>query len=657
MFAVTYAQQLDPLDNRVLSTILAASPVVVLLYLLAWRRWLPPKAGLAGAITAAVVAWLVYQMPAKLVGASFVYGAAFGLLPVGWTVLNAMLLYNLTVTSGQFAIIRQSVGRLSADARVQAVLIGFAFGAFLEGAAGSGSPVAICGVILVGLGFNPILAAVLCLIANTSPVAYGGLGTPLLVLADVTGLPAETLSVMAGHQLPLLSCIVPIYMVKTMCTWRQTLEVMPVLAVAGGTFALAQYFFAIAHTLIGVVLFPVTDIGGGIIALVVTALFLQVWQPKNRWHFDQPANAISSMSTPATATTASNPDTFTTASNPDAATATTTLSAHAALPDAPPQARLPHDPQHEEAAALLAGAADTPESRRPLSALQVARAWLPYLMMSVLLVVAGFVREREKSKDAQGMYGPVGIGPVRTNYLIPVPFLHNEVTRPDFAAFRGAEPTPADDRDAESARFNFCWLTAPGTSVFLAGVLTVLVLRMNRRQVWQAVRLTAMQMRITLPTIALMLGLSYITRFSGMDATMGVAFAETGWMYPFFAALLGWLGVFLTGTDAGSNALFGSLQKITASEVYAAGAFANTGLSQTQAQVLICTANSTGGVMGKMIDAQSIVVATSATGQIGREADIFWKVLGHSILLACVIGLLTLMQAYVWPFTGMVPGG
>ena len=631
MFAATYLQSLDPLENRVLSTILAASPVVVLLYLLAWRRWLPPKAGLAGAITAALVAWLVYQMPAKLVAASFLYGAAFGLLPVGWTVLNAMLLYNLTVTSGQFAIVRQSVGRLSADARVQAVLIGFAFGAFLEGAAGGGTPVAICGVILVGLGFNPILAAVLCLIANTSPVAYGGLGTPLLVLADVTGLPAETLSVMAGHQLPLLSCIVPIYMVKTMCTWRQTLEVMPVLVVAGGTFAVTQYCFAIAHLLIGVVLFPMTDIGSGIIALAVTALFLQVWQPKNRWHFDQPPTAL-----PAAPPTA--------------------------LPTAPPAAppalaSLPHDPQHEEAAAVLAGAADTPESRQPLERWQVLRAWLPYLIMSALLVVAGFVREREKSKDAQGVFGPVGVGAVRTNYLLPVPFLHNEVMRPDFAAFRGAEPTADDQRGTESARYNLCWLTAPGTSVFLASVLTVILLRISSQQVWQAVRLTATQMRIMLPTIAFMLGLSYITRFSGMDATMGVAFAETGWLYPFFAAMLGWLGVFLTGTDAGSNALFGSLQKITASEIYAAGAFADTGLSEKQAQILICTANSTGGVMGKMIDAQSIVVATTATGQIGREADIFWKVLGHSILLGSVIGLMTLVQAYIWPFTGMVPAG
>jgi L-lactate permease len=603
----------------------------VLLYLLAWRRWLPSKAGLAGAITAALVAWLVYQMPAKLVAASFMYGAAFGLLPVGWTVMNTMLLYNLT--GHQRAVRhRSSVGRSSVRRCARA---SGADRLRVRGIPRRGGGRRHAGGHLRGdpgrAGFNPILAAVLCLIANTSPVAYGGLGTPLLVLADVTGLPAETLSVMAGHQLPLLSCIVPIYMVKTMCTWRQTLEVMPVLVVAGGTFAVTQYCFAIAHLLIGVVLFPMTDIGSGIIALAVTALFLQVWQPKNRWHFDQPP----------------------TARPPPCPPPCPPLRP----PLRPALASLPHDPQHEEAAAVLAGAADTPESRQPLERWQVLRAWLPYLIMSALLVVAGFVREREKSKDAQGVFGPVGVGAVRTNYLLPVPFLHNEVMRPDFAAFRGAEPTADDQRGTESARYNLCWLTAPGTSVFLASVLTVILLRISSQQVWQAVRLTATQMRIMLPTIAFMLGLSYITRFSGMDATMGGGLRRDGWLYPFFAAMLGWLGVFLTGTDAGSNALFGSLQKITASEIYAAGAFADTGLSEKQAQILICTANSTGGVMGKMIDAQSIVVATTATGQIGREADIFWKVLGHSILLGSVIGLMTLVQAYIWPFTGMVPAG
>ena len=238
------------------------------------RRWPAPKAALGGAIAALLVAWLIYQMPPIMALMAFVHGAGFGLLPVGWTIFNAMLLYNITVESGQFSIVRRSVAGLSADARIQAILIAFAFGAFLEGAAGGGTPVAICGAIMVGLGFDPFLAAVLCLIANTSPVAYGGLGTPLITLTGVTNIPTETLSIMAGHQLPLLSFAVPVYMVKCMCSWKQTWEVWPALLVAGGSFGVFQFTFATIHYYVdGLVLYPMTDIGGGIFSLVVTALF------------------------------------------------------------------------------------------------------------------------------------------------------------------------------------------------------------------------------------------------------------------------------------------------------------------------------------------------------------------------------------------------
>src|SRR5581483_4453307 len=247
MLWAVYQQNLDPLHNRFLSTLFAALPVVVLFWLLVPRRWLASKAGAGGALTALLVAIFIYGMPADMAVMSFLHGAGFGLLPVGWTIFNAMLLYNITVETGYFSIVRRSVAGLSGDARIQAILIGFAFGAFLEGAAGGGTPVAICGAILVGLGFNPFLAAVLCLIANTSPVAYGGLGTPLITLNGVTGLPTETLSVMAGHQLPLLSMFIPLYMVKVMCSWRQTWEVWPALAVSGGSFALFQFVFATIH--------------------------------------------------------------------------------------------------------------------------------------------------------------------------------------------------------------------------------------------------------------------------------------------------------------------------------------------------------------------------------------------------------------------------
>src|SRR5437588_8797970 len=289
-----YQQYLDPLADkifwsRVWSTFFAALPVLVLFYLLVVRRLLAPKAGAAAAVTALVLAVVVYGMPAGMAGMAFFYGVGFGLLPVGWTIFNAMLLYNITVRTGMFDISRRSIAGLSGDARVQAILIGFSFGAFLEGAAGGGTPVAICGAIMVGLGFDLFLAAVLCLIANTSPVAYGGLGTPIIVLGGVTDLPADALSIMAGHQLPILSLVVPLYMVKCMCTWRQTFAVWPALLVAGGSFSLFQLSFATIHAYEpGLVLWPMTDIGGGMFSLILTAIFLRYWKPKEEFRFSPP---------------------------------------------------------------------------------------------------------------------------------------------------------------------------------------------------------------------------------------------------------------------------------------------------------------------------------------------------------------------------------
>jgi L-lactate permease len=633
-----YTQHLDPLQDKIpwspiWSTVLAAIPVVVLFWLLVPRRWLAPKAGAAGAAAAIVIAILFYGMPADMAVWAFLHGVGFGLLPVGWTIFAAMLLYNITVETGQFTIVRRSVAELSGDARIQAVLIGFAFGAFLEGAAGGGTPVAICGAIMVGLGFDPFLAAVLCLIANTSPVAYGGLGTPLIVLNGVTDLPTETLSVMAGHQLPLLSFLVPLYMVKVMCTWKQTWEVWPALLVSGGSFALFQYTFATMHVHVpGLFLYPMTDIGGGIFSLVVTAIFLKFWKPRHEWHCD--------------------------------------TSKKTQLPAAAPAPGAAHGGHEAEAAALLAKTSLAGDlEHKPLTIGNVSLAWAPFAIMSVMLMLTGLVRQQEGR-------GPVRVGSLQTNYLIPIPTLDRQSERDArlhpvraehaavFALASGntlealvnvplaaARATPV----AEKAEFNFAWLTAPGTAVFIAALLSMALLRMNLRQVGRVFQRTCYQMKIPIPTIACMLGLSYVTRYSGMDATLGVAFAGTGLLYPFFAPILGWLGVFLTGTDAGSNALFGSLQKITATEIfnqYPTGVF---GVDKQQLQVLICTSNSTGGVMGKMIDAQSICVATAATNQIGREADIFKAVVWHSIILASVIGIITLLQAYVYPFTGLVP--
>jgi lactate permease len=638
-----YVQELNPLSYPVLSTAVAAVPVIVLFYLLVGRRWLASWAGAAGAAVAVLLAWLVYGMPLAMAGKSFVLGAAFGLLPIGLTVFGAMLLYNVTVETGQFAVIRRSIGALSSDGRIQAVLIGFSFGAFMEGAAGAGSPVAICGAMLVGLGMPPFRAAVICLIANTSPVCYGGLGTPVLTLEGSSGVPADKISIMCGHQLPLLSCLVPLYMVKTMCSWRQTLAIWPALVVGGGSFAVFQFFFATATAYGLPRVWPLTDICGSLFSMAALALFLKfVWKPREVL----PSSELGPLG-----------------------------------PVAPPKpADVPHDPQAEHAkeeVEALGIEQMTAPDEHPLTAGRVALAWAPWLIMAGFLVVSGALKKAEDSAKA-----PLDLGVVKSIYVVTVPGLDHEVERAyrlQKQAPEGLKPAPggaADEflgpdgkvvrvqdgargkklRETEAAVFNFNWLTTPGMAVVVAAVVSMLLLRMTGAQVARVCRKTAVQMKVPIPTIACMLGLSYVTKYAGLDATLGVAFAETGVLYPFFAALLGWVGVFLTGTDAGSNALFGSLQKITATEVWHAhheGAM--SALSLDQAQTLICTANSTGGVMGKMIDAQSICVATAGTNQVGKEADIFKAVIWHSALLACIVGLLTALQAFVPPFTLMVP--
>ncbi|WP_439622306.1 L-lactate permease [Gemmata sp.] len=614
MLLAAYVQDLNPLGVRVLSTIVAALPVLVLFYLLVGRRWLASWAGAAGSVVALVLAATVYGMPLEMAGASFVYGAAFGLLPIGWTVFAAMVLYNITVETGQFTVIRRSIGSLSQDARIQAVLIGFAFGAFMEGAAGAGSPVAICGAMLVGLGVPPFRAAVICLIANTSPVCYGGLGVPIMTLQTSSGIDADKISIMCGHQLPFLSCLIPLYMVKTMCTWRETLAIWPALAVGGGSFAVFQFIFATAHAYGFPPIWQLTDIGGGIFSLVTLALFLKfVWKPRAQWRFPEEAQATE----PAPRSE---------------------------------DKKHGHDFQAEHAqeeVRELLEAPKTPASEAPLTLGSVTLAWMPWILMALCLVGSGVVKQLEKDSG-----GPLDLFGLKSYYDVPIAGLHKQVQRAEALV----PPGTKDEDKLEAAVFKFTWLTAPGTPVLLGAVLSMFLLRMSATQVASVVRKTVYQMRIPIPTIAFMLGLSYVTKYAGMDATLGVAFAATGVLYPFFAAMLGWLGVFLTGTDAGSNALFGGLQKITATEVWTAhheGAMSN--LTLDQAQTLICTANSTGGVMGKMIDAQSICVATAGTNQIGKEADIFKAVIGHSILLASIVGLLTALQAFVYPFTLMVP--
>jgi lactate permease len=564
---MTWVQVYDPLGNPWLSTLVAALPIVLLLGLLASGRVSAPMAALAGLAAALVTAILAY-MPldsdasyaARLPGwaatmlAAACNGAAVGLLPIGWIVLSAIFFYMLTVETGRFEIIKHSVTALSDDRRIQALLIAFSFGAFVEGAAGFGTPVAISGALLMGAGFRPLHAAGLALLANTSPVAFGALGTPILMLADVTGLDANVLSAMAGRQLPFFSLIVPVWLVWVMSGWRGVVGVWPALLVCGGSFALVQFLTANFHgpTLV--------DVAGGLVSLISLALFLRVWQPRQTWHF----------------------------------------------PDEQPV--------------------------KPLYAVTYSRgeivaAWVPWVLLSALVFLWG-------TKDFKKMAAPLDI-------VVEVPGLHNQIER---------RPPVVARATPEKALYTIPLLSATGTSIFVAALATAVWLGVTPFRFVRLFGLTCRRMAWPLFTIACMVAIAYVTRYSGMDATLGLAFTHTGWLYPLFAALLGWLGVALTGSDTSSNALFGSLQTITASNLAASGVLP---LTDSQARILLATANSTGGVMGKMIDAQSIVVAAAATQQPGQEGPILRFVFFHSLVLAFLMGLLVLIQAYFW--TASIP--
>jgi len=481
------------------------------------------------------------------------YGAAFGLLPIGWIVLAAIFLYMLTVETGQFEIVKHSVTALSDDRRIQALLIAFSFGAFVEGAAGFGTPVAISAALMIGAGFPPLHAAGLALIANTSPVAFGALGTPILTLAKVTGMSELQLSAMAGRQLPLFSLIVPAWLVWVLAGWRATLQIWPALAVCGGSFALVQFLTANLHG-------PwLVDVAGGVASLTCLALFLRSWQPKHAWHFSD-------------------------------------------------ERPVKHP-------------------RGSYTRRQVFSAWMPWGLLTLFVFLWGLPQVKNLLEPTSISFELAG--------------LHQRICRPEAVA---------QTREPEKAAYQLNWLSATGSGILVAGVVSAGWLRVPPWRFARIFAMTGYRMRWPLFTIACMLAIAFTTRYSGMDATLGLAFTKTGWTYPFFAALLGWLGVALTGSDTSSNALFGSLQTITARRLVGDGVLP---LGQTQASVLLATANSTGGVMGKMIDAQSIVVSAAATQQPGQEGAILRFVFWHSLLLAGLMGLLVLTQAYF--LTGMIP--
>ena len=578
-----WIQVYDPLGHAWLSTAAAAFPIVLLLVALGLLEWRAHLAALAGLLSAVAVSTIVYGMPVPTAAATALYGAAYGFLPIGWIILNAVFLYNLTVHTGQFEIVKASVGRLSGDRRIQALLVAFAFGAFIEGASGFGTPVAICSALLIGLGFTPLYAAGLSLIANTAPVAFGAIGTPILTLAAVTGIPAQTLGAMAGRQLPFVSLIVPAWLVVTMSGWRGLRGVWPAVLVCGGTFAIVQFFWS---NFVGPEL---VDIAGGLMSIAALALFMRVWQPTEVWEF--PGSRDSRF----------------------------------AVRDSQPTT-----------AAVRSGS--------------LTRAWMPWLFLSIAVILWGLAPVKALLNGGPGGLTAyrAGARPYVSRLLSPtwnVPLLHRAVFR-DYPVVPAAvdrnritEPAYRNDR-AEAAVFTLNWMSATGTAILLAALATAFFLRVSIGTVLSIALMTFGRMRAPLTTIMLMLALGFVTRYGGTDATLGLAFTKTGVLYPFFAALLGWLGVALTGSDTSSNVLFGSLQKITAQQL---------GFNP----VLIVTANSTGGVMGKMIDAQSIVVATASTGQVGQEGRILRFVFWHSVALATIMGIIVVLQAYVFPW--MVP--
>ncbi len=554
-----YSQAYNPTGSAILSTLLAALPVLILLGGLGVFQIRAHIAAFIGMVAALALAIFVFGMPAGMAAKAALFGGSWAITVPCWIILNTMFLYRMTVKAGLFQVLQDSIGGITNDRRLQLILIAFCFGAFFEGAAGGGTPVAVTGAILIGLGFSPLAASGLALIANTAPVAYGGSGTPILVLNSVTLNNDNyllTLSAMVGRQLPFFSVIVPFWIVLTFAGLRGTIQVWPAVLVAGLAFAIPQFIISNYHG-------PwVVDMLSAMISLVCMALFLRVWKPQHVW-----------------------------------------------LQAAPGAGTVPW------------AQAQAQNQSHGHSRDKVIAAWAPWVIMTVVLLLWAWKTWK-------------GIIDIKGTTLIEyaIPGLHNAVER---------TPPVVPAPHPEAAVFKFGILSSIGTGILLAGIISGLVMKMSVKDMLKTYGETFGALKYSFITIFCMLALSYCTRYAGMDATMGLAFANTGWLYPFFGTLIGWLGVALTGTDAASNALFGSQQQITANQL---------NLSPT----LMAAANSSGGVMGKMIDAQSIVVASVATNYIGKEGVILRYVFWHSIALACLVGVLVMLQAYVWPFTEMV---
>lgn len=548
-----WSQVYDPLGSMVLSTAVAAVPIVVLLGAIGVFNIRAHVAAMMGLVAALIVAIFAYGMPVHMAGLAAGYGAAFGLLPIGWIILNVIFLYQLTSEKGEFAVLQRSISTISDDRRLQLLFIAFCLGAFFEGAAGFGTPVAVTAAMLIGLGFTPLAASGLSLIANTAPVAFGALGTPIIALSAVTGLDLYELSGMVGRQLPFFSVLVPFWLVWAFVGFRKMMEVWPPVLVAGVSFAIPQYLVSNFHG-------PwLVDIVAAIVSMASLALFLRIWSP---------------------------------------AVPMTTM----------PVAAEGGDP-----------AVPTPVQRTDTPA-AVRRAWTPWLVLSLFVFLWGVPQIRAALDD-------VWVA------KMPVVGLHEQVEK---------VPPVVAAAHTEAAVYTLNLLSATGTGILLAAIVSGFFLGYSAGGLVRMYLRTIYLVRYSLVTISCMLAIGFVTRYAGTDATLGLALANTGWLYPLFGTLIGWLGVALTGSDTASNVLFGGLQKVTAEQL-------------DLSPVLMASANSSGGVMGKMIDAQSIVVASTATRWYGHEGSILRFVFFHSVALAVLVGLFVMGQAYVWPMTLLVP--
>ena len=544
---MAWVQQYEPVGGIAVSALLAAVPLIILFYMLAIRRAKGHIAAAAGLIGALVVAIAVWKMPVSLAISSTLYGAAFGLFPIIWIVITAVWVYNMTVESGEFEIIKDSLARLTDDRRLQALFIAFAFSCFIEGTAGFGTPVAIAAAMLVGLGFTPLWGAGIALIANTAPVAFGAIGVPLIVAAQVSGLDQMTVSAIAGRQLPLLALIVPLWVCVTMCGFKRSMEVLPAIIVAGVCFGGMQFVLANYH---GPTL---PDIGSAIATIVGLVLLLKVWKPSSTFRFEG------------------------------------------------------------EGESKLEG------SGYPMGV--VLRAWGPYIVLAVFVFFWG-LPEFKKILNAVP-------GAVKTFAWLG---LDGEVLK--------TAPLVAKD-SVYGAKYTFNWLSAGGTAILLSGLVSVPFMpKYGYGQAISCFAKTFKQLIFPILTIAMILGLAFLMNYSGMSSTLGLAFTHTGWLFPFFSPLLGWLGVFLTGSDTSSCALFGGMQKDTA-------------IAVGMPPELAVASNASGGVTGKMISPQSLSVATAATNMVGQEGNLFRFTLGHSIAMTLILCVLTYLQA--GPLRFMLP--